>query len=771
MKKPFRSALLSVSALALSAGAAHAEFTLDILHINDLHSRIEAINAYDSTCSAEEKGAGECFGGVARVKTMIDERRDALTGEDANVLVLDAGDQFQGSLFYTTYKGEAAGEFMNMIGFDAMAIGNHEFDDGPENLATFIEQVDVPLISGNTEAAEGSVLDGAYEPYVIKEFGEERVAVVSVLATDTDETSSPGDNITFRDEVEYLNGAVEEIESQGIDKIILLSHVGYARDQEIAAAVDGIDVIVGGHSHTLLSNEAENASGPYPTMVANPSGTDVPIVQAYAYSKYLGEIRVVFDDEGNVISATGEPILLDNSVEPDPEVAARVEELAEPIQDLMTERVSEATAPIDGSRETCRQAECEMGNLVTDAMLWRTADQGTQLAIQNGGGLRASIDEGEITMGEVFAVLPFQNTLATFEITGAGVIAALENGVSQYDEIAGRFAQVGGLKYTFDPTKPVGERILSVEVANGSGGFEPIDENDTYLVATNNYMRTGGDGYSIFEEEGENAYDFGPGLEQVVADYLRENEPYEPYTDGRIVDANAEGSSEEAAVPAGDAMETETGEADMAAGADAEDAMEADGEAEMTEETAAAVEEETTTTADPIEPAPAAEDAMESDTANPATADMAEQTREAMEAVPETEMAEDGSDDEAAPEDEATASEPAEAEDMSSTADPIEPAPAEEDAAMADDDAMTEEPDASMADPIEPAPTEDEMATQDDGMSDERTHTIAHGDTLWDLAGEYYGDPTTWRTIAEANPDIAARSLHVGDTLTIPAMQ
>ncbi|MBW8320236.1 MAG: metallophosphoesterase, partial [Rhizobium sp.] len=150
MFKHLRSGLLGASMLALSAGGALADFELNILHINDFHSRVEAINKYDSTCSAEEAGKNECFGGIARVKTAIDSRRAEL--KDANLLVLDAGDQFQGSLFYTTYKSAPIAEFMNGIGFDAMAIGNHEFDDGPEELARFIEALKFPLISGNVLA-------------------------------------------------------------------------------------------------------------------------------------------------------------------------------------------------------------------------------------------------------------------------------------------------------------------------------------------------------------------------------------------------------------------------------------------------------------------------------------------------------------------------------------------------------------------------------------------------------------------------------------------
>ena len=531
MFKHLRLGLFSASVLALTAGTALADFELNILHINDLHSRIEAINKSDSTCSAEDAAKNECFGGIARVKAAIDARRAELSGK--NVLTLDAGDQFQGSLFYTTYKSAPIADFMNTIGFDAMAIGNHEFDDGPEELAKFIDALKFPMISGNTLAGLNSPVADKFKPYIVKDFSGEKVAVVSVLATDTDETSSPGDSILFADEIGYLKEAVKEIEGQGIDKIVLLSHVGYVKDQQIAAAVDGIDVIVGGHSHTLLSNTDEKAAGPYPTLVKNPAGKDVPIVQAYAYSKYLGDLTVVFDDAGVVKTATGEPKLLDASVTPDAGFVAKVAELAGPIEELKLKEIGSTAEAIDGSRETCRAMECTMGNLVADAMVDRLSDQGVTIAIQNGGGLRASIDAGTVTMGEVLTVLPFQNTLASFQLKGSDIVAALENGVSQVEEAAGRFPQVSGLKYTADLNKPAGSRITAVEVKEGDS-FVALDPNKLYGVATNNYMRGGGDGYKVFSTGGQNAYDFGPGLESVVADYLAKNNPYKPYSDGRI---------------------------------------------------------------------------------------------------------------------------------------------------------------------------------------------------------------------------------------------
>ncbi|NRG19541.1 5'-nucleotidase C-terminal domain-containing protein [Rhizobiales bacterium] len=528
-----------VAVVALSGGmistVAHAEYALTILHINDLHSRIEPINKYDATCSAEDDENGECYGGVARLKAKLDERRDALGDAGKNVVTLDAGDQFQGSLFYSSYKGKAAAEFMNVIGFDAMAVGNHEFDDGPQGLSSFLDMVEFPVISGNIEVENEPTLKGKVPGTLVLEVGGAKIGIVSALAEDTSETSSPGENVRFISAEDYLKGAVEGLEAAGVDKIIALTHMGLPRDMQIASKVPGIDVIVGGHSHTLLSNTDDGAAGPYPVIVQNPVGKQVPIVQAYAFGKYLGEIEIVFDDDGNVLSAAGDPILLDASIAADKDVAARVKELAGPLEELKNQIVGASAAIIDGSRDSCRARECEMGNLVADAMLERVKAQGIDIAIQNGGGLRASIDDGEVTMGEVLTVLPFQNTLSTFQLKGADIVAALENGVSQVEEGAGRFPQVAGMRYVWTRAKkPLEGRIIKVEVEQ-DGSWVPLDPEKTYGVVSNNYMRGGGDGYKIFAANATNAYDYGPGLEQVVADYIAAlEEPYQPYLDERV---------------------------------------------------------------------------------------------------------------------------------------------------------------------------------------------------------------------------------------------
>ncbi|MEM8648660.1 MAG: 5'-nucleotidase C-terminal domain-containing protein, partial [Pseudomonadota bacterium] len=289
------------------------------------------------------------------------------------------------------------------------------------------------------------------------------------------------------------------------------------------------DAIVGGHSHSLLSNTQKKAAGPYPLM----AGT-TPVVQAYAYSKYVGLLTLTFDQDGRVVRAEGDTHLLDASVEPDAAIAKRIAELAGPIEELKAKVVGHSSEPITGARDICRRAECAMGNLVADAMLERVKGQGVTIALQNSGGLRASIDAGPITMGEVLSVLPFQNTLSTFQISGAQIVAALENGVSQVEAVKGRFPQVAGLKFTWDGTVAAGGgRVTEVSVQE-AGTWVPLDPAKIYGVVTNNYVRNGGDGYKMFAADAANAYDYGPGLEMVVADYLIKHGEYAPYLDGRI---------------------------------------------------------------------------------------------------------------------------------------------------------------------------------------------------------------------------------------------
>ncbi len=513
--------LASGAALAVTAPMAMADFSLTILHTNDFHARFEPISKYDSGCSAEDNTEGKCFGGSARLVTGVEAARER--AGNTPTLLVDGGDQFQGTLFYTYYKGKLAAEMMNKLGYDAMTVGNHEFDDGPEILKEFTGAIDFPILMSNADISGEPLLSGAIQKSTVIEKGGEKIGLIGLTPQDTDELASPGPNVIFTDPVGAVQQEVDKLTAEGVNKIVVLSHSGYGTDQRVAAETTGVDVIVGGHSNTLLSNTVEGAAGPYPTVV-----NGVQIVQAYAYGKYLGELNVTFDDDGNVTEATGDLVVMDGGVTEDEATVARIAEAAAPLEEIRNRVVAETAEAIVGERDVCRAMECAMGNLIADAMLDRVKDQGVEIAIQNGGGIRASIDAGEVTMGEVLTVLPFQNTLSTFQVTGATFVEALENGASQIEEGAGRFPQVAGVSFTVDPSAEPGSRISDVMV-----GGAPIEADKVYGVVSNNYVRNGGDGYKMFVDA-QNAYDFGPDLADVTAEYLAAQGPFTPYTDGRI---------------------------------------------------------------------------------------------------------------------------------------------------------------------------------------------------------------------------------------------
>ena len=511
--------LIATTALTFTAGMAMADFNLTILHTNDFHARFEPINKYDSSCDVTTNDEGKCFGGSARMATAISDAR----GRHENTILVDGGDQFQGTLFYTYYKGALAAKMMNKMGYDGMTVGNHEFDDGPEVLRGFMDALNFPILMSNADVTGEKYLSGVMRKSAVIERGGEKIGLIGLTPQNTDELASPGKYIVFYDPVDGVQTQVNLLQDQGVNKIVVLSHSGYLVDQRVAAETTGVDVIVGGHSNTYLHSDDEDAAGPYPTMVG-----DTAIVQAYAYGKFLGELSVVFDDEGNLVSATGAPQLLDAGVAEDESIKARIAEAAIPLDNIRNEIVGEAVEAIDGSSATCRAGPCAMGIAMAEAMLERVKDQGIQIALTNGGGVRSGIDMGQITKGEVLTVAPFQNTMSTFRISGAQVLEALENGFSKIGEDAGRFPQVAGMTVTYDASAEPGSRVRGVMIAGA-----PLDPEKMYGAVSNNYLRGGGDGYTTFLDAVD-PYDFGPDVADVLAEYLAANTPYTPMVDDRV---------------------------------------------------------------------------------------------------------------------------------------------------------------------------------------------------------------------------------------------
>ena len=521
----FLSCAIMLGLLSQPSIAAHDKvYEITILHTNDFHARFRPISKYDNNCSAKNNAKGKCFGGTARLITAIEDARS----RHSNTILLDGGDQFQGTLFYNLYKGQVAAEMMNKLGYDGMAVGNHEFDDGPETLRAFMDSVTFPVLMANANVHMEPELKGKLQKSTTLYRNNQKIGLIGINTEKTAELSSPGDNVIFTDAVAAVQAEVDFLTEAGVNKIILMSHSSYAIDKMIAANTTGVDVIVGGHDNAYLSNVSDRAKGPYPTVV---NGTQ--IVQAYAYGKFLGELSVLFDEAGNVIYATGEPITIDGSVNENSQIVARLDELEEPINALKETIVGTVSSPLTGDRAVCRIQECDMGNMIADAMRGAVIDKGYTIALQNSGGIRASLDAGEVTLGEIMTILPFQNTLSTFKVTGQQLLTAMENGVSQVEDNAGRFPQVSGMRYTFDLAKPANEgRVTSIEI-DEDGSWKPLDLNKTYGMVSNNFIRGGGDGYKVFRSASE-IYDFGPDLADVVANYIKANPGYSGYTDNRI---------------------------------------------------------------------------------------------------------------------------------------------------------------------------------------------------------------------------------------------
>ncbi len=507
---------LLIVGMAPVASAQDGEtFTLTIMHTNDTH--------------AHHLPNRDGDGGAARQLTVVQQIRDSVE----HSLLLDGGDRFTGTLFHQQYHGQDNVQVMNMLGYDAMTLGNHEFDNGDDILAMFIEGLTFPVVSANIDFSASEVLAGKVSPYVVLDVGGEQVGVFGLTTPDTEELASPGDELVFDYDLEQVAQAtVDELHAMGVNKIILLTHIGYNKDLALAEAVSGVDVIIGGHDNALLSNRYVGADGPYPTVVESPDGAPVLVVQAYTTTLYLGRLDVTFDAEGNAVDWDGDTIFLSRYITPDPAMANLLSELEAPLEELRNTPVGEAAVFLVGDRSVCRVAECNLGNLIADAIRTHT---GADIVLQNGGGIRADIPDGQVTLGDVLTVLPFGNLISTLDLKGEYVIEALENGVSQVEDVAGRFPQVSGLRYTWDGSREPGDRIVSVEVLNEeTGEYEPLDPEAIYYVATNDYMRNGGDGYDMLEEHAIDPYDYGSPLDEVVANYIAANSPVAPEAEGRI---------------------------------------------------------------------------------------------------------------------------------------------------------------------------------------------------------------------------------------------
>ncbi|RYG46904.1 multifunctional 2',3'-cyclic-nucleotide 2'-phosphodiesterase/5'-nucleotidase/3'-nucleotidase [bacterium] len=503
MRRALSAGLLLLSAFA----AAEKPITITFLHCNDTHAHIEPTII-----------KGKSYGGFARQFSLIERLRKS----EPNVVLLHAGDVFQGTLFFNVYEGLADLSYLNLAGFQAQTLGNHEFDNGPAGLAQYAKGAAFPLLAANIDVSGEPLLKDRIKPFAILNVDGERVGVVGSLTPDTPNISSPGPTVKFIPNVPAIQGAVDTLTAQGVDKIVLLSHNGYSEDRAIAKAVKGLDLVIGGHSHTPLGTPAiegwPTAQGPFPTFVDDPDGRRVPIVQAWEWGKVLGRTTISFDAKGETTKVDAQPIVLDETIPEDPLILRLVANYNRPIAALKDSAVGSVAEAV--GRNPNQQGENLMGNLIADAILEKGALSGAEIGFCNRGGLRAELDKGEVTYGEAIAVQPFGNTLVIVELTGAEILQGLNDGLAK-----------GGMLY---PSKGFSYTISGDKAIEASLDGKPLEPRRIYKVAFQSFIANGGDFHETIKNAKGKRLDTGFLDIDVLVSHLKTHNPYAPRYEGRV---------------------------------------------------------------------------------------------------------------------------------------------------------------------------------------------------------------------------------------------
>jgi 5'-nucleotidase / UDP-sugar diphosphatase len=500
--------LLLFTAALVSCATQHE---IRIIHVNDFHGFAAAYKPY---------GSDETQGGLA----YLAQRAEELRAEKPSLL-LAAGDMIQGNNWANLFQGKSSIEVMNAMNFDAMVVGNHEFDFGQTILRERIGEARFPVLGANISGLS------MVKPYVIKKLNGLSIAIIGVVADDTPVTTHPRNvmDLQFLSPVDTVGKYVQELKGKS-DIIVVLSHIGFSADSDLASKVDGIDVIVGGHSHTKVDK---------PTLIGK-----TYIVQAFEHSKSLGVLDLTVKN-GSVVQAIGrlepiKPVGKENEA-----VKAVIAKYQQRVDAVMNDTVGTSLIDLDGVN--VRLQETNLGNFIADAM--RKTSR-ADAAIVNGGSIRTSIKLGQMRVSDVYAAVPFDNYIVAVKLTGQQIRDSLEHGVSAVENKEGRFPQISGLAFTYDRLAPKGSRVQEVFI-----GGNLLVAGRAYTVATNDFLAAGGDGYKAFGDAVKSSKDYaviggaikgdklvysdsGRWLRDVVIDFIKTQKEISPKVEGRIREVN-----------------------------------------------------------------------------------------------------------------------------------------------------------------------------------------------------------------------------------------
>jgi len=526
---------------------------LSIIHMNDTHSHIvsEGMGLEFNGVEVDVE-----IGGYPRAVTKI----KSLQAVNENTLTLNAGDVFQGTLYYSFFNGVADSDMMNMIEWDAMSLGNHEFDDGDQHLADYLSSLTTlsneTVLASNIEVPTGNPLENKWSPYTIKEFPNgAKVGIIGIdIVGKTKYSSNPSDEVVFKDEVETAQKYIDELQEKGVNKIVLLSHVGLNNDKNYATQLSGVDIIIGGDSHSLMGDFSNvgltSHEIQYPFETIDKDGNKVCIGQSWEYAHVVGNMDVSFSEDGMVESCTGTNIALlgDTFMIDDIEVSATVKSGIEAVINASSnlEVIEKDSATLATLQTYIDQVDSKKSEVLGDtterlghnripgdnkdgvaalplgsdiapivAKSFYDLSNRADACIQNAGGVRVAIEEGNVTYGDAYTLLPFANTLYELDMYGSEIKSVLEDAVDESltggadGEIStGAFPYAYGLRYDVVGSEVKGNRIQNLEIKDrATGTWSDITDTEMYVVVTNNYIARGKDGYTTFktiqEERGE----------------------------------------------------------------------------------------------------------------------------------------------------------------------------------------------------------------------------------------------------------------------------
>ena len=494
-KKGLEDIILTAEASSgtISSPSSHAALnTLHLIYTNDIHGNIAPKEDRKRQTIKEPRGGLAYMGAVIK-----DIQKEA----NGNYLLLDGGDWSQGTYESSLTKGKTVIDVMNNVGYDAIEVGNHEFDWSQKALDDMAERGEFPVLGANIIRENPEVLKDI-KPYTIKEVNGVKVGILGIITPETAEKAKPKnlEGIIFENPVNTVKKYLPEIKGKGAEFLVVLSHEGVAADNKrLAETVSGIDVIVGGHSHTMLE-EPLNVNGTL-------------IVQARKHSLFVGDLEVSLDPETKKVVSYKNRLIPVNTQEitPDPEI----EKIITPVMEEAKKKKAEVvgTAEVDMTHPKHKSLESIMGNTVTDAMREFT---GTDIAMMNSGGIRDEVLKGPVTFGELYRVLPFDDTIMTLNLKGKDLKFLLENSAKRPE---GNL-QISGMAMTVDPGKPEGEKVVKAEV-NG----KPIEPDKSYSITVGVFLATGGDGYKEFKK-GTDLKGYDKEVLGTLRDYFEMHSPF-----------------------------------------------------------------------------------------------------------------------------------------------------------------------------------------------------------------------------------------------------